>query len=158
MKTKALIVLLFVLSSLTLSAQDGHKPVFSAADNLNEYGEWQSGKFLTVKDKGDEQSIAISYRHKVVKKFALTCKYTVELRNDSDKKIMFFYLAGNNRTDYYAGTVGAIKEKVKLGPGETMEIDYPLPTENFKAKEDAEICKKCKELEHLFLFGDLEAK
>jgi hypothetical protein len=112
---------------------------------------------LTTKGKENIQ-VPISYRHKVVKKFALTCKYTVEIKNESDKKIQFYYLAGNGRTNYYAGQVGAIKEKIKLDPGETTEINYPLPTKNFKPADDAEECKKCKELEHLFMIGNLEVK
>jgi hypothetical protein len=156
MKTKFISVLAIFFTSFGLMAQEGSKPVFAVADKLNEFGEWQASKLLTV--KGPESQITIGYRHKVVKKFALTCKFTVELKNDSDKKINFFYLAGNSRTDYYAGKVGAIKEKVKLAPGETISIDYPLPTANFKAENDAEICKKCKELEHLFFLGDLEVK
>lgn len=150
-----IIILAFLISSFSLLAQDGSKPVFSASDNLNEFGEWQTSKQLTVRGK-EEVVIPISYRHKVAKKFALTCKFTVEIRNDSDKDIKFYYLAGNSRTNYYAGSVGAIKEKVKLKPGEVKEINYPLPTKNFKAADDAETCRKCKELEHLFMIGDLQ--
>ena len=150
-----IITLAFLISTFSLLAQDGNKPVFSVSDNLNEFGEWQTSKQLTVKGK-EGIIIPISYRHKVVKKFALTCKFTVEIRNDSDKDIKFYYLAGNSRTNYYAGSVGAIKEKVKLKPGEVKEINYPLPTKNFKAADDAETCRKCKELEHLFMLGDLQ--
>ena len=152
---KTIITLAFLISTVSLLAQDGNKPVFSVSDNLNEFGEWQTSKQLTVKGK-EGIIIPISYRHKVVKKFALTCKFTVEIRNDSDKDIKFYYLAGNSRTNYYAGSVGAIKEKVKLKPGEVKEINYPLPTKNFKAADDAETCRKCKELEHLFMLGDLQ--
>ena len=152
---KTIITLAFLISTFSLLAQDGNKPVFSVSDNLNEFGEWQTSKQLTVKGK-EGIVIPISYRHKVVKKFALTCKFTVEIRNDSDKDIKFYYLAGNSRTNYYAGSVRAIKEKVKLKPGEVKEINYPLPTKNFKAADDAETCRKCKELEHLFMLGDLQ--
>ena len=147
---------LFILS-FTLFPVDGNNPVFSTNNNLNEYGPMQTSQQLTTKGKENIQ-IPISYRHKVIKKFALTCKYTVEIKNESDKKIQFYYLAGNSRTDYYAGKAGAIKEKVKLDPGETTEINYPLPTKNFKPADDAEECKKCKELEHLFMIGNLEVK
>jgi len=158
MKAKLFIIILavFFISSRQLPV-DGNNPVFSTADNLNEFGAWQSTKQLTTKGK-ENITIPMSYRHKVVKKFALTCKFTVEIKNESDKKIQFYYLAGNNRTDYYAGKAGAIKEKVKLDPGETTEINYPLPTKNFKPADDAEECKKCKELEHLFMIGNLEEK
>lgn len=98
----------------------------------------------------------MSYRHKVIKKQFLTCKFIVEIRNDGDKDIKFFYLAGNDRTNYFNGTVGTIREKVKLKPGEVKEINYPLPTKNFKAADDAETCRKCKELEHLYMIGALE--
>lgn len=155
MKSTFIIALVLFINSFTLFAQDGSKPVFSLSDNLNEFGEWQTSQQLTVKGKKDVL-IPISYRHKPVKKFALTCKFTVEIRNDSDKEIKFFYLAGNSRTNYFAGSAGTIKEKVKLKPGEVKEINYPLPTKNFKASDDAETCRKCKELEHLFGIGDLE--
>lgn len=157
MKKLFIISIALFICNLSLVAQDGEKPVFSTSDNLNEFGEWQTSKQLTVKGK-ENIMIPLSYRHKVVKKFALTCKYTIEIRNDSDKDIKFFYLAGNSRTNYYAGSVGTIKEKVKLSPGEVKEINYPLPTKNFKAGDDAEVCKKCKELEHLFMIGNLEVK
>jgi len=158
MKAKLFLITLglFILS-FTFFPVDGNNPVFSANDNLNEYGPLQTKQQLTTKGKEDIQ-IPISYRHKVIKKFALTCKYTVEIKNESDKKVQFYYLAGNSRTDYYAGKAGAIKEKVKLDPGETTEINYPLPTKNFKPADDAEECKKCKELEHLFMIGNLELK
>ena len=158
MKTKIFIVsIVLLISSISVFAQKGESPVFSTSDKLEEFGEWQTSQQLTVKGDKDQQ-IAISYRHKVVKKFALTCKYTVELRNDSDKKIEFYYLAGNDRTNMYAGSVGSIKEKVKLKAGEIKVIDYPLPTPNFKASSDAVVCQKCKELSHGIFFGDLEAK
>lgn len=158
MKTKIFIAsIVLLIMSITSFAQKGDSPVFSTSDKLDEFGEWQTSRQLTVKGEKDQQ-IAISYRHKVVKKFALTCKYTVEVRNDSDKKIEFYYLAGNDRTNMYAGSVGTIKEKVKLKPGEVKVIDYPLPTKNFKADSDAEVCQKCKELSHGIFFGDLEAK
>ena len=158
MKAKSILIIVGLFAiSFTLFPVDGSTPIFSIADNLNEFGDWQTSKQLTTKGK-ENITIPISYRHKVVKKFALTCKYTVEIKNESDKKIQFYYLAGNGRTDYYAGKAGAIKEKVKLDPGETTSINYPLPTKNFKAADDAEECKKCKELEHLFMIGNLEEK
>ena len=155
MKAAIIIVLAVLLSSANIFAQDGTKPVFAVSDNLNEFGEWQSSQQLTVKGKKDIV-IPMSVRHKVIKKQFLTCKYIVEIRNDSDKEIKFFYLAGNDRTNYYAGSAGSIKEKVKLKPGEVKEIDYPLPTKNFKPADDAETCRKCKELVHLFMLADLE--
>jgi hypothetical protein len=154
---KSLIALALMIFSCNLYAQDGRNPTFATVDSLDVYGPWQSSENLTVKKK-ENITIPISWRHKVEKKFAMTCKYNVEIRNDSDKEIKFYFLAGNGRTNYYAGSVGSIKEKVKLAPGETRQIDYPLPTKSFKAANDAEVCKKCKELEHLFMFGDLEAK
>ena len=158
MKAKSFLIILGLFAiSFTLFPVDGNTPVFSTADNLNEFGDWQTSKQLTTKGK-ENMAIPISYRHKVVKKFALTCKYAVEIKNESDKKIQFYYLAGNGRTDYYAGKAGAIKEKVKLEPGETTSINYPLPTKNFKPADDSEECKKCKELEHLFMIGNLEEK
>jgi hypothetical protein len=54
----------------------------------------------------------MSVRHKVIKKQFLTCKFAVEIRNYSDKEIKLYYLAGNDRTNYYAGSAGAIREKV----------------------------------------------
>ena len=158
MKAKLLLITLglFILS-FTFFPVDGKNPVFSTSDNLNEYGPMQTSRELTTKGK-ENIEVPISYRHKVIKKFALTCKYTVEIKNESDKKIQFYYLAGNGRTNYYAGSSGAIKEKIKLDPGETKEINYPLPTKNFKPADDAEECKKCKELEHLFMIGNLEVK
>lgn len=155
MKATFIITLVLLISSVTLFAQDGNKPVFAVSDNLNEFGEWQTTQQLTVKGKKDIV-IPMSVRHKIIKKKFLTCKYMVEIRNDSDKEIKLFYLSGNERTNYYAGNVGTIKEKVKLKPGEVKEIEYPLPTKNFKAADDAETCRKCKELEHLYMFGDLE--
>ena len=158
MKTKIFIAsIVLLISGISVFAQKGDSPVFSTSDKLEEFGEWQTSQQLTVKGV-ENQQIAISYRHKVVKKFALTCKYSVELRNDSDKKIEFYYLAGNDRTNMYAGSVGSIKEKVKLKAGEIKVIDYPLPTSNFKASSDAVVCQKCKELNHGIFFGDLEAK
>lgn len=158
MKTKIFIApIILLIISIATFAQKGDSPVFSTSDKLDEFGAWQTSQQLTVKGV-ENQQIAISYRHKVVKKFALTCKYTVEIRNDSDKKIEFYYLAGNDRTNLYAGSVGTIKEKVKLKPGEIKVIDYPLPTPNFKASSDAVVCQKCKELSHGIFFGDLEAK
>lgn len=150
-----IIVFVFFMSSSCLFAQDGNKPVFAVSDNLNEFGDWQSTQQLTVKGK-ENVTIPMSVRHKIIKKQFLTCKFTVEIRNDSDKDIKFYYLAGNSRTNYYAGSAGAIREKVKLKPGEVKEINYPLPTKNFKAADDAETCRKCKELEHLYMIGDLE--
>ena len=158
MKAKVfLIALSAIILSFTLFPVDGTTPTFSTADNLNEFGAWQTSQQLTTKGK-ENINIPISYRHKVIKKFAMTCKFTVELKNESDKKIQFYYLAGNGRTNYYAGKAGAIKEKIKLDPGETTEINYPLPTKNFKPADDADECKKCKELEHLFAIGNLEKK
>ena len=158
MKAKSILIIVGLFAiSFTLFPVDGTTPIFSTADNLNEFGDWQTSKQLTTKGK-ENITIPISYRHKVVKKFALTCKYTVEIKNESDKKIQFYYLAGNGRTDYYAGKAGAIKEKVKLDPGETTSINYPLPTKNFKPADDAEECKKCKKLEHLLMIGNLEEK
>lgn len=155
MKATFIITLALLICSFSCLAQDGTKPVFSTTENLDEFGEWQTSMQLTTKGKENIQ-IPISYRHKVVKKFALTCKFTVEIRNDSDKEIKFFYLAGNDRTNYYAGSAGSIKEKIKLKPGEVKEIDYPLPTKGFKPADDAETCRKCKELSHLFMIGNLE--
>ncbi len=156
MKSIIFTALFLLVSSHTLLAQ-GSTPVFSASDKLNEFGEWRTQEYATVRGEKD-QIIPISYRIKVIKKFALTCKYEIEIRNDSKKEIKFFYLAGNNRTNYFAGTVGTIKEKVKLGPGEIESIDYPLPTKNFKPLDEADECKRCKELDHSVFFGDLEAK
>ncbi len=158
MKHKLMLVLFSALTfNFTLNPFDGTKPVFSTTDALNSFGEWQTSAQLTTKGKEDIP-VTLGYRHKVVKKFALTCRYTVELKNESDKKIQFYYVAGNNRTNYFGGSAGTIKEKVKLDPGETVEINYPLPTKNFKPADDADECKKCKELDHLFMIGDLEAK
>src|SRR5881392_4175712 len=101
MKAKSILIILGLFAvSFTLFPVDGTTPVFSTADNLNEFGDWQTTKQLTTKGK-ENILIPISYRHKVVKKFALTCKFTVEIKNESDKKIQFYYLAGNSRTDYY---------------------------------------------------------
>lgn len=147
---------MLLVSSQMLLAQ-GSTPVFAVSDKLNEFGEWQTKEYATVKGEKD-QVIPISYRIKVIKKFAMTCKYEIELRNDSQKEIKFYYLAGNNRTNYFAGSVGTIKEKVKLSPGQVEVIDYPLPTKGFKPVDDADECKRCKELDHSYFFGDLEAK
>ncbi|MDQ6610516.1 MAG: hypothetical protein M3Y85_11925, partial [Bacteroidota bacterium] len=126
MKATFIITVAIFISSFTCFAQDGNKPVFAVSDNLNEFGEWQASKQLTVKGK-ENITVPMSVRHKIIKKQFLTCKYTVEIRNDGDKDIKFFYLAGNDRTNYYAGSAGAIREKVKLKPGEVKEINYPLP-------------------------------
>jgi hypothetical protein len=158
MKVKIFLITMgVIILSFSSFPVDGTTPTFSTTDNLNEFGAWQTTRQLTTKGK-ENITIPISYRHKVVKMFALTCKFTVEIKNESDKKIQLYYLAGNGRTDYYAGKAGAIKEKVKLDPGETTSINYPLPTKNFKPSDDAEECKKCKELEHLFMIGNLEVK
>ena len=87
MKAKSILIILGLFAfSFTFFPVDGNTPVFSTADNLNEFGDWQTSKQLTTKGK-ENITIPISYRHKVVKKFALTCKYTVEIKNESDKKL-----------------------------------------------------------------------
>lgn len=155
MKAIFLLTVSILLGHFAGFGQEGHEPVFALSDTLDKFGHWQKTQRITTKGKKGVV-IPISVRHKIIKKQFLTCKFTVELRNDSDKDIKFIYLAGNDRTNYFAGTVGTIREKIKLKPGEVKEVDYPLPTKNFKAADDAETCRKCKELGHLYLLGDLE--
>lgn len=158
MKSSLFLLLCLLLNGATASAQAGKTPLFSASDSLNVFGPWQTTNQLTTKGKQKDELIPISYRHRVLGKRMMTCRYTVELRNDSPRKIQFYYLAGNDRTNGFAGGVGAIREKVDLEPGKVKVIDYILPTRNFKADTPEQTCKGCKELNHALFLGDLEAK
>lgn len=146
---KKSLTILLILLAFKGFAQEKNFPSFSASDSLNVYGEWQS-KTYEVK-KGE--LITVSFRFLVRKTFMMTCLYSAEIRNDSDKSIKIFFLAGNSGTNYYKGQIGVVKQKINLSPNESMVVDYRLPTKtNSKDDTDDIICRKCKELDHAFTF------
>jgi hypothetical protein len=145
----------FVLISLVLSclcgtAQERIAPVFAATDSLNVYGPWQTKQY-----KSGNDDLTISYRCRVRKKFMMTCLYTMEVRNDGPQKLKVYFLAGNSGTNYYSGQIGVVREKVKLEPKQTIEVDYRLPIpNNNKGDNDEAVCKKCKTNDHAFTFAE----
>jgi hypothetical protein len=149
MKTLLLTCALYFISQAGFSQNERNIPLFPVTDSLGIFGEWQTLKYKG--DKGEE--IEIACRFKVRKKFMLTCLYSVELRNDGEKDIRVHFLAGNGGTNYYSGQIGVVNEKVKLEPKVPVVVDYRLPTKtNSKEDTDAMVCRKCKELEHFFMF------
>ncbi|RYD81735.1 MAG: hypothetical protein EOP53_05595 [Sphingobacteriales bacterium] len=149
MKTLLVFSVCLLLCFAGFGQNEKFKPTFPVGDTLNVYGEWQTIKYM---NKGEEMEM--SCRFKVRKKFMLTCLYTIEIRNDSKQNISCLFVAGNKGTNYYEGQIGVVREKVKLSPGATKEIDYRLQTmANNQGDTDDLVCKKCKENEHVFKFA-----
>ena len=87
--------ILFLISSLNLMGQERNRPVFSPTDSLNVFGEWQTKTYQTK--KGEE--FTIEYRFKVRKTFAMTCLYSIEIKNVGETSVKATFMAGNSRTN-----------------------------------------------------------
>ena len=159
MKLLLLASSLLLLSGLApAAAQDNDSPIFSNSDTLGTYGPWKTASYATVRGKQKNLAIPISYRYKILGKRMATCRFTVEMRNDSDKKIKFMFVAGNNLTNGFNGSIGTTREKMDLAPKGTKELTYMMPSRGFKDDNGPATCKWCRELDHHLFFGDLEAK
>ncbi len=148
MKKIIILLALFSLNNFG-KAQDRNTPVFSNLDSLNAWGPWEKKTYKG--NKGED--ITISFRFKVRSKFVMACLYTIEVRNDSETDFKAHFRAGNYGTNYYNGEIGMVREKIKLKPKESKEINYRLPVKNNDKKDtDDQVCKKCKENDHAYDF------
>ena len=102
------------------------------SDTLGVYGPWKTTLHATVRGKQKNVPISISYRYKILGKRMATCRFTMEFRNDTDKKLKFVFLAGNDRTNGFQGSIGTTREKIDLDPKEKMELTYMMPSKGFK--------------------------
>ena len=154
-----LLVSILLLSGLApAAAQINDSPEFNMSDTLGVYGPWKTTLHATVRGKQKNVPISISYRYKILGKRMATCRFTMEFRNDTDKKLKFMFLAGNDRTNGFQGSIGTTREKIDLDPKERKELTYMMPSKGFKDDGGAATCKWCRELDHHLFFGDLEAK
>lgn len=149
---------LFFSALAPAAAQSNDSPIFNTSDTLGVYGPWKTATYAVVRGKNKNLPVSISYRYKILGKRMATCRFTMEFRNDSDKKLKFMFLAGNDRTNGFNGSIGTTREKIALDPKGKKELTYMMPSKGFKDDGGAATCKWCRELDHHLFFGDLEAK